>query len=398
MQRRRRTAVLAAAALIVSGLAAGWAGIEKPWKASPSADTATQPEAVTPAEQPVADGRRSITVLGAGDVLPHPEMWHQARQDGKGAYDFLPMMAGVASTVSGADLALCHLEPTVAAPTGPFIGFPRFSVPPQTLDAVKQVGFDGCSTSSNHALDHGEEGVARTLDALDSAGIGHSGTYKSAAEAIVPKIYDVKGVKLAHLSYSKHFNGFERPAGKAWIANQIDVNAILTAAKQARNAGAQIVVLSAHWGTEYQHEPDADQQTWARALIASPDIDVILGHHAHVVQPVENIGGKWVIYGMGNQIARHAEPINENREGVMMRLRFTETVPNKWTLTGLEAIPLWVDLNPDIRLVELPKALADPSTIPSKKAIYQAALDRITGHLMSRGAEQAGLKVIGTVG
>ena len=161
-------------------------------------------------------------------------------------------------------------------------------------------------------------------------------------------------------------------------------------------AGAKIVVLSMHWGTEYQHEPDSDQQTWAQEVIAHPSIDVVFGHHAHVVQPVENINGKWVIYGMGNQIARHLEPINENREGAMVRVRFTEQASGAWQVSAVEAIPTWVDLNPDIRLIDLPEAIADPATPESKRVIYRAALQRIAGHLDSRGAVLAGMKIAGS--
>jgi hypothetical protein len=275
------------------------------------------------------------------------------------------------------------------------VGFPRFSVPPQVVDAIRGSGFDACSTASNHSIDQGEEGVNRTLAALDAAKLGHSGSARSQKEALTPHIYRKNGVNVGHLAYALHFNGLQRPAGKEWIANQIDPAKILAAARKLRAAGAEIIVLSMHWGTEYQNLPDANQEKWVKPLITSPDIDLILGHHAHVVQPIEKVGQKWVVYGMGNQVARHLEPVFANREGLMSRFTFTEVAPHKWRITLAEAIPTWVDLNPDIRLVDLPTALADPATPANRRAIYQAALDRVRGHLLARGGASSGLKILG---
>lgn len=347
-----------------------------------------------------ASGRRLFTIVGAGDVLIHPELTYQARRDAErgghpGGIDFNPLFQHVRPTVSGADLAICHLETPLAPPEGPFAGFPKFSVPPQVVDAIRATGFDACSTASNHTIDQGVQGVQRTLDTLDAAKIGHTGSARTPKEAATPRIYQRNGVKVGHLAYSLHFNGLTRPAGKEWIANLLEPEKILTAARRLRAAGAEIVVLSLHWGTEYQNQPDADQEKWAGPLINSPDIDLILGHHAHVVQPMQKFGRDWVVYGMGNQVARHAEPVFVNREGVMSRFTFTEVAPKKWRITTAEAIPTWVDLNPDVRLIDLPAALADPATPEHRRVVYQAALDRIRGHLLAKGGDDAGLKVLG---
>jgi poly-gamma-glutamate synthesis protein (capsule biosynthesis protein) len=195
------------------------------------------------------------------------------------------------------------------------------------------------------------------------------------------------GVKVAQLSYTFGFNGLQRPAGRNWIANLIDPAAIIAEARRARAAGAQIVVVSLHWGTEYDHGANADQQRLARQLLAAPEIDLILGCHAHVVQPFEKIGDKWVAYGMGNEIARHSDPVDATREGVMPRFTFTEVAPGRWRVTRAEAIPTWVDLTPDIHMVDLPAALADPATPPAQREIYRAARTRIAGYVRARHAD-----------
>ncbi|MEV0136613.1 CapA family protein [Dactylosporangium sp. NPDC050688] len=364
-----------------------------PWAPATVQETGTP----RPLGSPVTVAGRSVSVIGAGDILLHPDLWNQAKRDGGGPMDYAPMLAGVKASIEASDLALCHMETPVAPPGGPYTGFPRFSVPQETVRAIKTVGYEGCSTGSNHSIDQGFDGVKRTLDAFDQAQLGHAGTYRSADEAKRPKLYTVKGVNIAHLSYAKYFNGLTRPAGQEWIANLIEPKKIEADAAAARTAGAEIVVVSLHWGTEYVHEPDVDQQTWARAVAALRNVDVVFGHHAHVVQPVERISGKWIVYGMGNQIARHEEPINDNREGVMVRVTFTPSSEAKrWTVAAVEAIPTFVDLNPDIRVVDLERALADPGLPAARRRIYEAAVERIQGHLLTRGADEAGLIVRGT--
>jgi hypothetical protein len=341
---------------------------------------------------------RTVTILGAGDVLVHPQVWEQARADaraaGRAGFDFFPMFAGVRAAIADADLAICHLETPLAAAGGPFLGYPRFSVPPQVLDGVKRAGFDACSTASNHTIDQGEGGVRRTMAALDAAGLGHTGSARSARDAATPVLYDVGGVRVGHLAYTAHLNGLRPPPGEDWLVNVVDVAKITAAAHRLRAAGAQIVVLSLHWGTEYEHAPDANQRSWAARLIASPDIDLILGHHAHVVQPFERFGAKWVVYGMGNELARHAEPVNDNREGVMARMTFSEYAPGRWRVTRAEAIPTWTQIGPAIRLVNLPSALGSAAIPPATLRIYQAAYDRIAGYVLGRGGAADGLVVV----
>ncbi|WP_412544542.1 CapA family protein [Longispora sp. K20-0274] len=305
--------------------------------------SAPAPTAVASAASPWTP--REFTVLGAGDVLLHEGLWNTARQAAGGTgYDFGPMFAAVKPTVSAADLAICHMETPLGEPDGPFSGYPSFNVPPQVAVTLKDIGYDSCSTASNHTLDVGERGVRRTLDVLDAAGLRHAGSYRSQAEHDTPTLLYARGVQVAHLSYTFSFNGQLRPEGKDWIANALDVRDILDEAHRARAAGAEVVVVSIHWGTEYQHEADDSQQRIARDLLASPYVDLILGAHVHVVQPFERIGDKWVAYGMGNQVAWQNQAL-DTRDGVMPRFTFTESAPGVWKVSKAEALPTWMLLD-----------------------------------------------------
>ncbi len=234
--------------------------------------------------------------------------------------------------------------------------------------------------------------MKRTLDELDAAGLKHTGSARTPAEAARPLIITMRnGARVAQLAYSFGFNGLTRPAGQEWEANLIDVPTILAAAHRAKAAGADIVVLSLHWGVEYNHGVTAEQVARAHALLASPDIDVILGDHSHAVEPFERIDGKWVAYSMADQISRHAQIRNDDREGAMPCFTFTEVAPHRWRIVRAEAVPTWVDVAPKIRLIDLPAALASPSTPSELRDTYQAAHRRIAGYLAARGAVPAGL-------
>jgi len=342
---------------------------------------------------------RTFTVVGSGDVLLHDALWtlarHDAADEGRTGYDFAPLFASVKPIVAGADLAICHMETPLGPENGPFSSYPSFSVPPQVVPALADLGYDSCSTASNHSLDQGEAGIGRTLDALDAAGIRHAGTARGPEEAAKPTLLQANGVTVAHLSYTWSFNGILRPAGKPWLANQLDVSDVLAEARRAREAGADVVIVSVHAGTEYQHAADAFQMSVAQQLLASPDVDLILGAHVHVVQPLERIGDKWVAYGMGNQVAWQNQAY-DTRDGIMPRFTFTEVSPGVFRVTTAEVIAthMWLDGAP-ARLYDIATTLAAPDTPPAIRAACLASLRRTASVLDQRGAFASGLTLVG---
>jgi hypothetical protein len=342
--------------------------------------------APAPASSSTKAPDNGFTVVAAGDILIHPALTDQATADaqagGGGALDYRPILAGLKPIISQADLAICHLETPLAPEGGPYSGYPSFSAPPEIADALKDTGYDTCSTASNHTLDQGAAGITRTLDKLDAVGIKHTGSARSAPEAATPNILDVHGVKVAQLSYAFGFNGIKVPSGKPWLANLIDGNKIIAAAKAARAAGAEVVIVSLHWGIEYQHDVTPDQSALAKKLLADPSIDLIVGHHAHVVQPIEKIGDKWVAYGMGNQIARHDEPKGDTEEGIITRFHFAKTAGG-WKVDKAEYLPTLIQLGPPIRLIDL--------TYGTPGARGQEALTATDKIVLSRGAAADGL-------
>jgi poly-gamma-glutamate capsule biosynthesis protein CapA/YwtB (metallophosphatase superfamily) len=379
--------VLVGAALLVPTACAA--------EGEPAARSTSSPPAVTatPTPSPTPEPRE-FTIVGTGDVLLHERLWRQAEQDaaetGNGALDFTPQLANIAPIVSAADLAICHLEVPLAPANGPYMGYPTFSGPPQVVSALDATGYDACSTASNHTFDQGARGVKRTLDALDAAGIAHAGSARTPAEAEQTTIVDVETtegpVRVALLSYSYGFNGIPYPNGETFLANEVDEQTILADAATARQRGAEVVVVALHWGTEYDHAPNAQQTELAPRLIASPDIDLLLGHHAHVVQPIENVNGEWVVYGMGNLMANHAEPEGPKSEGLLTRFTFTEDLSTGgFAVTAAEYLPLYQTYEFPVEVLVVPDALASGETGTTTAARLEQALDRTTEIVTSRG-------------
>ena len=179
----------------------------------------------------------SFTLVATGDVLIHQDLQldRGGPPAGRVATTSSRVLAPVAPIIRGADLAICHFETPVAPLGGPYRGYPSFAVQPQIIPALTATGFDECSTASNHSLDDGLGGVVRTLDDLDAAGIGHAGTYRTAAESREPQILDVHGVKVAHIAATYGLNGGAaagRPAVGGRSSTPVpDVSGLLAAAR-----------------------------------------------------------------------------------------------------------------------------------------------------------------------
>ncbi|MFJ8161559.1 CapA family protein [Streptomyces sp. NPDC096136] len=350
-------------------------------------------------------GAAPFTLVATGDTIPYPSIIQRAADDAggrPGEYDFRKILAGVKPLVSAADLAICHHEIPYGKPGGPYTGYPAFKAPHQLADALKDAGYDSCSTGSNHTLDDGFDGLSRTLDHLDRVGLKHVGSARRPEEAKAPALLSAGGAKVAQLDYTYGTNGIPLPAGKPWAVNLIDQNRIIADARAARAAGAHVVVLSVHWGTEWQTAPDQQQKDLAQALTASrgadglPDIDLILGTHNHVPQPYEKINGTWVVYGMGDQIASFYEA--EKARGNMSSIpRFTfapaASHPGRWEVVKAEYLTQYSDMGPPFRVVCTSCAGADGDGGPSaaKRAEYARVDKEVTSAVTSRGATGQGL-------
>jgi poly-gamma-glutamate synthesis protein (capsule biosynthesis protein) len=293
--------------------------------------------ALTPIQPPP---RPSATIAFTGDTLIHLPV--SAAAATVGGFDFSPMFDPIRSHVSSADLALCHLEVPLSMTSSDLSGYPTFNAPREVADGLASTGFDGCSTASNHSYDQRAEGVFQTLEALESAGLGHAGTARSPDEAERITMYHLDGLTVAHISATWWLNGFVLPSEQQWLVEEpLDTNRLTNLARRAESEGADLVVMSVHCCVEYETAPTSYQIAVDRALIDSPSIDLVVGHHAHFVQPIEYRNGEYIVYGLGNFLsAQRRRP--ETIDGVIV---FADVAlrGDRWIVRSIDYLPTMVE-------------------------------------------------------
>ena len=341
----------------------------------PIAETTTLPaDTTTVVPAPV-----TMSLAFAGDILIHSQVWKAATANAGGSgYDFTPMFARVKPLIESADLAICHLEvPLVALGEKPTTN-PLYSAPTEIAWAIKEMGFDRCSNASNHTFDNGVKGIEATLNEFDALGLGHTGMART-PEEIDPKVFDVKGIKVTHLSYTFGFNDIAAPNGETWRSALIDPARIIADAQKARDMGAQVVIVSMHWGRETQTDLSDFQLTNADAITKSGLIDLVIGHHAHVVQKIEQVNGVWTVFGLSNLISDlpTTDAFTPNtQDGMIVTTNITLNPDGSVVVDKPVVYPTWVDKKNGVVVRPILSDLTDPSVPDDIKAELNVSLER----------------------
>jgi Bacterial capsule synthesis protein PGA_cap len=310
----------------------------------PQRQTVQMPTPATPTPTPTPAPKKpravNLTVGVSGDLLPHLPIVARARAHAGGdGYDFRPMLRPIRRWVRANDLAFCHVE-TPLTPGAP-VGFPVFSSPPALARAIRATGFDACSTASNHSVDRGQAGIDSTRHALNRAKVRHTGTFSSPRQRRRPLILKARRIKVALLAYTQMTNGIPLPHG--WSVNLATAPRIVADARRARRAGARVVIVNLHWGTEFVHTPDRFQTALARRLARSRAITAVVGQHAHVVQPIRRVGRLWVVFGEGNLLSNQTAACcpAASQDGMLVRLHLR--VSRRWErVERITYTPTWV--------------------------------------------------------
>jgi poly-gamma-glutamate capsule biosynthesis protein CapA/YwtB (metallophosphatase superfamily) len=391
------TALVAGGAVVwaLSDVGRGGAGRETATAgASAEGSPASSPFELEPEPDREPPPPRRFTIAATGDILIHSAVWERAAAYAEGSarpFDFRPMFAKVAPFLRAADLAVCHVETPVSADGTGLSSFPVFNVPHEIVDAIEWAGYDTCSTSSNHSLDQGVDGIHATLDALDRVGLEHAGTARTKAESRRPTILDVNGVRVAHLSYSYGFNGFQPPADQPWVANLIDPEAIVAEARKARARGAEFVMVSLHWGSQYVVPPTSEQVAVGRQVLKAKAVDLILGHHAHVVQPIDRIRGEYVVYGLGNLLSNMTTSCTGCtagvQDGVIAHLTVVER-GRRFVVERVRYTPTWVEQGTTWRILPVAGALDAGTTPEALRPLLEASWERTVAAVSFLGADR----------
>ncbi len=328
---------------------------------------------------------RTFTLVATGDIISHGAVAERAamaaREAGHDGWDFTPLFTRIRPIIAGADLALCHLESPLSMDDNDLNFRGTFRVPSSLADAIAEAGYDGCSLASNHALDSGSSSVTATLHHMRRVGLATAGMAET-SDAAGPTWFTPAGIRVAHLSVTDLINGRELPVDPPWMVPHLNVDRVIAEATLARSEGAKFVVVSVHWGEEYRSDPTERQQVVAERLLDSPEVDLVLGHHAHVVQPVIRRDGDAVVYGLGNLLTNQpgdeANPCRscppETQDGLIAWFQITETT-NGAQITDAGYVPTWVDRANTHEIV--PIGIDDPEQV-DPAALTESAIRTAT--------------------
>jgi hypothetical protein len=363
--------------------------------------------AAVEAAGPLVRDLASARIVAVGDTMMHgmvqrsaadaDELGEGGASTNHGGYDAL--WAAVSGRIAEADLAFTNLETPIAPKTGGGVRSMVFNAPPVVMDSLVAAGFDVVSAANNHSYDQGRKGLVETIEqyaarpALTSIGAG-----TTCAEAGRARIVKAGEIPIAWIGATDLYNTDLNGEAEEACVFTMDPTRVLAEAATARAAGAELVVVSVHWGVEYRTAPEAQHVALAHTLIEG-GVDVVLGHHPHVLQPVELVEAAdgrtgLVVYSMGNFVSNqsawykpglHGVGAANPRDGLMVRFRVVrraygrgEAAVIRTELADLEAIPLWTTNNTHTRRgaeeVEI-RVVATGDRIAELEAALAAATD-----------------------
>lgn len=261
----------------------------------------------------------TIKLSVIGDIMCHNTQYMDAYVDG--IYDFSYVFDDIREKLSSSDFTVGNLETTFAGSDVGYSNYPNFNTPESLGIALKEAGVDLVSTANNHSLDTGYNGIESTINFLDQYGILHTGTYKSQEDQNTTTIAEIKGLRVAFLSFSYGTNDNKIPEGREYCINLIDDNFIIDRLNLAKQQNPDIICVFMHWGEEYETTPNSEQIRLANLLFDN-GVNVILGSHPHVLQRMENTEKGFVIYSLGNFVS--GQVYENTRDSIILDLTITK--------------------------------------------------------------------------
>ena len=321
-----------------------------PYGTEPVSEPQTEPEPEV--------GR--VSVLAAGDSIVHEGIWMEARQTASlngsdRTYDFSYLFALVSEQIQSADLAFINQETVMAGESYGYSGYPLFNTPRDLAYDLLDAGFNVVNLATNHMMDKLAAGLKSTIDFWNSLPCTVIGGYYDEADYDTPRVVEVNGLRIAFLAYCYGTNGLAMEPGWSLIIPYLDEDVIRRQTEIAKSV-ADVVLVSVHWG-EDSYQPVTQYQRQYAQIFADCGVDVIIGHHPHLIQPIEWITGKdgnrcLCAFSLGNLFSLMASSRNMvggfftfdivgNREGhTIENVRFNPTVfYYKKTFFGQMIIP-----------------------------------------------------------
>ena len=329
----------------------------------PAGSSAASQEETEPVDYPEPI---TATLAVCGDIMSHTPQTNDAYDAATGTYSYLPCFQFAQRWIEGADFAVGNLETTLNGP--PYSGYPAFCAPDALAYDLKTIGMDLVTTANNHAMDKGYNGVCRTLDVLDEAGLQHVGTYRTREEldqANGVVVADVGGISVAFLGYTYGTNGIPVHDDNWYCINRfntdymtdvsnLDTEKLDRELAYARSLDTDLIAVMIHWGIEYQTTENAYQDEVADYLIKN-GADLILGSHSHVPQPMMtrtvtmddgSTRSAFVCFSLGNFVSNQSPAtvkVNYTDTTAILELQLTKDFEaGTTTVTDVTYVPMLV--------------------------------------------------------
>lgn len=324
----------------------------------------TTTEAPTTTEPPPPHITSTATIRSAGDVLIHIPIFNAAKTaDG---YNFDNIFTYTDSLIEDSDYFVANLETVLAGSGKPYSGFPRFNSPDGIADSLKKAGVDCLLTANNHTFDKNYDGVIRTQKVLKEKGFAYTGTRQSEDDKkyLIAKVNDIKFGIVCYTfetpsSGGKSLNGISVDSKTAPLINSFKPSNLApfyddlsSQMKKMKKKGAEVITVYLHWGEEYQLTQNAKQMEIAQKL-CDMGVDVIIGGHPHVVQPVDLLTStdkkhKTVcVYSLGNVLSNQRRAYmglktGHTEDGLVFEMTFSKYSDGKVVFESVKSIPTWV--------------------------------------------------------
>lgn len=237
-----------------------------------------------------------LSLAMVGDVLIHSAVYTDAKTNN--GYDFTNMVSLVKPLIKNYDLAFYNQETILGGIELGLSTYPQFNSPIEVGDTMLDMGFNLVSLANNHTLDRGEAAINNSINYWNSKDVLYAGSYLSEEDRVKLNIKEKNGITYAMLAYTTATNGLNTPYGKDYLVDRYDEEKVKEDIKRLRDK-VDVLMVSMHWGSEYTHTPTNEEVTIANFL-ASQKVDIVIGHHPHVIQPITYINDTLVVYSLGN--------------------------------------------------------------------------------------------------
>ena len=321
----------------------------------------------------------TIKMAFTGDIMCHNTMYKDAYDSITGTYDFTHFFENVKYYLQTADVTVGNLDTTFAGSKIGYSSYPTFNTPEILAKNLKKSGFDIVSTANNHCMDKGYKGLESTIAYLDEADIAHTGTYTSKENQNTILVKNIKGIKIAFISFTYGTNGISVPSDKKYAVNFLDKETMTNQINLAKEENPDLICALVHWGNEYQTTPNSSQKETAEFLINN-GVNLIIGNHPHVPQPMvltKNSSNEdvFIAYSLGNFMADQNKAYT--RDSVILNVTITKDSKNNIIINNYDYIPVYIYKNNALKTKRF--SILDINTVIES---YDAGYDTSIGSSM----------------